>query len=59
VLFGDRFVARFEPAFDKKRRELTIKNWWWEEGVQADGAMQAALDRCFQAFRDYLEVDQT
>ena len=28
VICGDRFVARFDPAFDKKTRELTITNWW-------------------------------
>jgi uncharacterized protein YcaQ len=30
VLYGDRFVARVEPVYDRKTRELTLKNWWWE-----------------------------
>lgn len=54
VIYGDRFVARFDPAFDKKSRELTITNWWWEEGVQPDEAMQAALIACFREFLYYL-----
>ena len=32
VTYGDQFVARFDPSFDKKKHLLTINNWWWEEG---------------------------
>lgn len=56
VIYGDRFVARFDPAFDKKTRELTISNWWWEEGVQPDEAMQAAIAACFREFMGYLDA---
>ena len=59
VLYGDRFAARFEPAFDKKSREMTIRNWWWEEGDHQDDSMQAALAACLRKFRDYLEANQT
>ena len=56
VLYGDRFVARFDPAFDKKTRKLTISNWWWEEGVQPDEAMQAAIAASFGGFMGYLDA---
>jgi len=56
VIYGDRFVARFDPAFDKKARELTIANWWWEEGIQPDEAMQAAIVDCFREFLRYLDA---
>ncbi len=56
VVFGDRFVARFDPAFDKKTRQLTIANWWWEEGARPDEAMQVALIACFQEFVHYLDA---
>jgi uncharacterized protein YcaQ len=58
VLYGDRFVARFEPAFDRKTREFVIANWWWEEGVRPDDAMQAALADCLGEFARYLEASQ-
>jgi uncharacterized protein YcaQ len=58
VLYGDRFVARFEPAFDKKTREFTIANWWWEEGVRPDDAMCAALADCLGEFVRYLDASQ-
>ncbi len=54
VLYGDRFVARVEPIFDRKARVLTIVNWWWEAGVVPDAAMVAALAECLIAFGRYL-----
>jgi uncharacterized protein YcaQ len=58
VLYGDRFVARFVPVSDKKNRELCIAGWWWEEGVQPDEAMIAALEACFRDFARYLDVER-
>ena len=58
VIYGDRFVARFDPAFDKKARDLTIANWWWEEGIRPDEAMQAALADCFREFMRYLDASR-
>ena len=46
VLYGDRFIARVEPIFDRKARVLTIVNWWWEAGVTPDDALVAALAEC-------------
>ena len=54
VLYGDRFIARVEPIFDRKARVLTIVNWWWEAGVEPDEAMIAALAECLAAFGRYL-----
>jgi uncharacterized protein YcaQ len=57
VLYGDRFVARVEPAFDKKNRVLALKGWWWEEAVRPDEAMQAALAGCVRHFMSYLGAE--
>ena len=54
VLYGDRFVARVEPVFDRKEHELTLKNWWWENGVQPDDRMKVALTTCMEEFLRYL-----
>jgi len=53
VLYGERFVARFEPARDDDG-SLVIRRWWWEEGVRPTDRMHAALRRCFSEFREYL-----
>jgi len=58
VLYGDRFVARLDPAFDKKKRILTLQNWWWEEDVEPDETMQGVLLDCLHTFSEYLEAEQ-
>lgn len=54
VLYADRFIARFEPSYDKKAKTLTVKNWWWENGVSQTKALQQALMKCFRRFAGYL-----
>jgi uncharacterized protein YcaQ len=58
VLYGDGFVARFEPGRNGPREALTIANWWWEEGVTPSPQMRAALVDCFRGFLAYLERDE-
>jgi uncharacterized protein len=59
VLYGDRFVARMEPVFERASRIFTIKNWWWEREVnRSDEAMVAALGDCLAAFGTYLEAKE-
>ncbi len=58
VLYGERFVARFEPGFDKKSKIFTLKNWWWESEVGSDTNMEAALMECLSDFSHYLEAEQ-
>ncbi len=57
ILYGDRFVARFEPGRDKKSGALLIKNWWWEDGVNPSEKMQSELRRCFERFLGILGAD--
>ena len=58
VLYGDRFVARFDPKFDRPAGELTIANWWWEDGVRVDDRMNEALMVCMRDFMRYLEASR-
>lgn len=57
ILYGDRFVARFEPGRDKKSGALVIENWWWEDGVNPSEKMQSELRRCFERFLGILGAD--
>lgn len=56
VLYGDRFVARFEPVRDKDGN-LVIKNWWWEPRVKISQGMKTAVHRCLEDFRGFLGAD--
>jgi len=59
VLYGDRFVARMDPEFDRARGVFTIKNWWWEGGVdKEEEAMLAAIGDCLAAFGEYLGASE-
>jgi len=56
VLYGDRFIARFEPVLDKKTRVLKIENWWWEPGVMIDAEVVSALEESLRSFIHYLNA---
>ena len=58
VLYGDRFVARFEPVRQKKNGSLTIKNWWWEPGINPTVEMCTALGESLERFSFYLNISQ-
>ncbi len=58
VLYGDQFIARFEPGRDKQRGVFLIKNWWWEPGATVDEPLKIALRECFHQFINYLEMDR-
>ena len=57
VLYGDRFVARFEPGRDKKNGALIIKKWWWEAGVNPSKKLRSELCECIKRFLSYLNTD--
>jgi len=58
VLYGEQFVARLDPTFDKKKRILTLQNWWWEADIQFDNSMRKALLDALQTFAAYLNAAQ-
>lgn len=58
VLYGDRFIARFDPAFNKKARILTIQDWWWEAGIKPDQSIARALLQAFSLFGTYLSAEK-
>jgi uncharacterized protein YcaQ len=57
VLYGDRFVARFEPGRDHREQALTIANWWWEPGIDPSEELSAAVGACLSCFVRYLDRD--
>ena len=53
IVFGDRFVGRFEPRIDRDRARVEVLDVWWEDGFaprRADGFVDAMRD----ALRAYL-----
>jgi uncharacterized protein len=56
VLYGDRFIARFEPVREKRSSTLVIKGWWWEGDATVTGELLSALKDCFDHFLPYLDL---
>jgi uncharacterized protein YcaQ len=57
VIYGDEFVARLDPAFDKASGAFTINNWWWQTNVdKKDDEMLPALTDCIRDFAKYLNA---
>lgn len=44
VLYGDSFIGRIESAYDKKKKELHIKNIWYEAGISKTNEIEAAIN---------------
>jgi len=57
VLYGNKFIARFEPEMYRGEKELRIKNWWWEEDVSVTEDILLAIQRAFENFCEYLGAD--
>ena len=57
VLYGDRFIARFEPGWDKAGSKMLIKNWWWEPGIKKSEQLKKDLVKCLKEFAEYLNAE--
>lgn len=55
LLYGDRFLGRFEPAPYRRGGSFSVKKLWIEDGFSMTGAKKAALDAAFSEFSDYLQ----
>lgn len=58
VLYGDSLIARIDPTFDKKKRILTIQNWWWQANIVQDDEILTAILECILTFGKYLDAEQ-
>jgi uncharacterized protein YcaQ len=56
ILYGNKFIARFEPVIDKEGKALVIKNWWWEPDVKIAVKMRRELQRCIKDFMKFTET---
>ena len=57
VLYGDNFIGRFEPKFDKENKNLIIKNWWWEQDFSVDKKCKDQIKEAIEQFMQYLGAE--
>ncbi len=55
ILFGDRFVGRIEPRFDRTARAVRILRLWWEDGFDplAEEGFVPAFAEALAAYRAF------
>ncbi len=58
VLFGDKFIGRFEAENHRGNQPLVIKNWWWEKDVEVTNDMKQAIIKSLQSFCNYLQAEK-
>jgi uncharacterized protein YcaQ len=53
IVFGDRFVGRFEPRIERNQRRVQVLDVWWEADF-APGRADGFVDAMRDALRAYL-----
>ena len=56
VLYGDRFVARFDARLEREAGELVILSWHWESGETLTDPLADALRDALDHFVSYLDA---
>jgi uncharacterized protein len=56
ILFGDCFVGRIEPRFERQTRTLHVIGLWWQDGFRPRGArgLLAAFRRALKAYSRFV-----
>ncbi len=54
VLYGSRFVARFEPENAAKAGRFLLRGWWWEPDARPGKAMLEAIEAAMRSFAAFL-----
>lgn len=57
VISGDRFVGRIEIANDKKKKELVVKNIWFEDGIEKGPDLLENIYDCIIRFSKFNNCD--
>ena len=53
LLYGDNFVARAEIVADSKTDTLTVKNIWYEDGIEQTRGLSTAISGCITRFAKF------
>jgi uncharacterized protein YcaQ len=59
IVFGDRFVGRIEPRYERKARRLQVVGIWFEDGFRPmeEPHFVPALTEALRAYRSFIGAD--
>lgn len=58
LLYGDKFIGRVQAVCDRKAKELTIKNIWYEDGVKVTKTIDTNIRKRFEKFAEFNGCDE-
>ena len=58
VLYGNDFIARFEPAGKRSLNDFSIKKWWWEENVNITKEVMEEIITTFNQLTKFLGTEK-
>lgn len=44
ILYGENFIGRIEPVFDRKAKKLEVKNLWYEQGIEETKEIKESIE---------------
>ncbi len=53
ILYGENFIGRIEPVYDKKSKQLQIKNIWYEPEIKITKKIEAAVAATIKRFEQF------
>ena len=53
ILYGENFIGRIEPVYDKKLKELQIKNIWYEPDVKITKKIESSVNAAIKRFEKF------
>ncbi|MBP5603654.1 MAG: YcaQ family DNA glycosylase [Treponema sp.] len=53
ILYGENLIGRIEPVYDKKTKQLQIKNIWYEPEIKITKKIEAAVAATIKRFEQF------
>ena len=51
ILYGENFIGRIEPVFDKKAKKLEVKNLWYEPDIEETKEIKESIEETLNRFK--------
>ena len=53
ILYGENLIGRIEPVYDKKSKQLQVKNIWYEPEIKITKKIEAAVAATIKRFEQF------
>jgi uncharacterized protein YcaQ len=53
ILYGENLIGRIEPVYDKKSKQLQIKNIWYEPNIKITKKIESAMTATIKRFEQF------